>query len=97
MSRVVPDDRHRASWMGDGPDGYYHLCRVGCARGDGRCGGCAGWPRRRGPPTRGFRQPFRDSDEAGGAAEQTGASPELLLLGRPMRLWVASATDWWLA
>src|SRR5437899_1162435 len=71
MSRVVPDDRHRASCMGDGPDGYYHLCRVGCAQGDGRCGGCAGWPRRRGPPTRGFREPFRDSDEAGGAAEQT--------------------------
>jgi hypothetical protein len=25
-SRVVPAGRHRASIMGDGPDGFYHLC-----------------------------------------------------------------------
>jgi hypothetical protein len=24
-TRVVPADRHRASIMGDGPDGFYHL------------------------------------------------------------------------
>jgi hypothetical protein len=43
--------------MGDGPDGYYHLRRIGYAQGDGRCGGCGGRSQRRDPPDRGFREP----------------------------------------
>src|SRR5215468_6501420 len=41
----------------------------------------------------GFREPPRDSEEAGGAVEQRKASPELLLRGRSVRLWAASAIN----
>jgi hypothetical protein len=30
MSRVVPDGRHRASFMSDRPNRQYHICRIGC-------------------------------------------------------------------
>jgi hypothetical protein len=43
VSRVVPDGRHRASRIGDGPDERYDICRIGRAQGNGVRGGRREW------------------------------------------------------
>ena len=79
--------------MGDGPDGYYHLRRDGCAQATVSVAlaeaGRGGEIRQFGV----FENRPETLRKTGGAVEQRKASPELLLRGRSVRLWAASAIN----
>jgi hypothetical protein len=100
MSRVVPDYRHRASCMGDGPNGRYHIHRAGCAQACPRESGgrrCA-WPSpRAGGVVRyrrsGFREPPGAPVQIGSKAGQGRPSAALLLRSWSLRVWASPFAD----